>query len=60
MSNLWIPQGATTLKALAGSLNAAPRRREFKTVPMILESEDYWDHEALAELIAYRGGPKQV
>ena len=55
-----MPQGATTLKALAGRLNAAPRRRDFKSVPMILESEDYWDHEALAEMIAYRGGPKQV
>ena len=27
---------------------------------MILENEDYWDDEALAELIAYRGGPKQI
>lgn len=56
----WMPQGATTLKAFAGRLNAAPRRRDFKTVPMILESEDYWDHEAIAELIAYRGSPKQI
>jgi len=29
-------------------------------VPMILENQDYWDHEAIAELIAYRGSPKQV
>jgi hypothetical protein len=54
------PGGAATLKALHERLNVAPRRRDFKTVPMILENEDYWDHEALAELIAYRGGPKQI
>jgi hypothetical protein len=59
-SDAWMPQGAATLKALHGRLNAAPRRRDFKTVPMILESKDYWDHEALAELIAYRGSPKQI
>jgi hypothetical protein len=56
----WLPQGAATLKALHDKLNAAPRRRDFKTVPMILENEDTWDHQALAELIAYRGGPKQI
>ena len=53
-------QGATTLKALHTRLNAAPRRRDFKSVPMILETEDTWDHEALAELLAYRGNPKQI
>jgi hypothetical protein len=55
-----MPQGAATLKALNEKLKVAPRHRDFKTVPMILENEDYWDHEALAELIAYRGGPKQI
>ncbi|HYK79462.1 MAG TPA: hypothetical protein VEU95_07525, partial [Micropepsaceae bacterium] len=59
-SGAWMPQGARTLKALHDKLNAAPRRRDFKTVPMTLENEDYWDHEALAELLAYRGGPKQI
>lgn len=59
-SGVWIPQGAATLKALHQRLDAAPRRRDFKTVPMTLESEDYWDHEALAELLAYRGNPKQI
>jgi hypothetical protein len=59
-SSAWMPEGAATLKALHGRLDAAPRRRDFKTVPMILESQDYWDHAALQELIAYRGGPKQI
>src|SRR5262252_3486481 len=56
----WVPQAATTLKALHQRLAAAPRRRDFRAVPMILEREDDWDHEALAELLAYRGGPKQL
>ena len=55
-----MPQRAATLKALHDTLGAAPRRRDFKTVPMILEAEEYWDHEALAALIAYRGSRKQV
>jgi len=59
-SDVWLAPGATTLKALHAKLNAAPRRRDFKSVPMVLESEDYWDHEALAELLAYRGSPKQI
>jgi len=59
-SGAWMAQGAATLKALHSKLNAATRRRDFKTVPMILENEDTWDHEALAQLLAYRGGPKQI
>jgi hypothetical protein len=56
----WMAEGAATLKALHDKLNAAPRRRDFKTVPMTLENEDDWDRAALAELLAYRGGPKQI
>ena len=59
-SSAWMHDGAATLRALHAKLDVAPRRRDFKTVPMILENADYWDHEALAELIAYRGSPKQI
>src|SRR5882762_4067654 len=59
-SGAWMPQGAATLKALHDKLNARERRRDFKTVPMTLENDDDWDREALAALIAYRGGPKQI
>ena len=59
-SGAWLPQRAATLQQLHARLDAAPRRRDFKTVPMILENEDYWDREALAELIGYRDGPKQI
>jgi intracellular sulfur oxidation DsrE/DsrF family protein len=41
-------------------MRRAPRRRDFKTVPMILNDPDQWDHAALSEVIAYRGAPKQV
>ena len=54
------PQGASTLAALTAKLNAAPRRRNFKTVPMILTNPDQWDSEALNAVIAYTGKPKQV
>jgi hypothetical protein len=55
-----LPPGAGSLGELSARLNRAPRRRDFKTVPMILDHPDLWDHTALSELIAYRGGPRQV
>lgn len=55
-----LADGAKTLRELMDRLARAPRRRDFKTVPMILTSPDDWDSEALAHLIAYRGGPKQA
>jgi hypothetical protein len=55
-----LPPGSDTLADLAGRLEKAPRRRDFKTVPMILNDPDQWDHEALTEIIGYRGGPRQV
>jgi hypothetical protein len=59
-SDAWMNSGAATLKALHAKLSAAPRRRDFKTVPMILEDQNTWDHEAIEALVAYRGSPKQV
>ncbi len=56
----WLPDGATKLKDLTSRLDRAPRRRSFKTVPMILTAPDQWDHEALSEVLAYRGTAKQV
>jgi hypothetical protein len=55
-----IPPGARELSELMERLRRAPRRRDFKTVPMILEHPDFWDDEALKEIIAYRGTRKQV
>jgi hypothetical protein len=43
------PPGATRLDAIRMRLAQAPRRRDFKTVPMILDHEEQWDHEALTE-----------
>ena len=36
------------------------RRRDFKTVPMILDTPDLWDAEALDAIIAYSGNWKQI
>lgn len=55
-----LPDGASSLAQLVKRLEEAPRRRDFKTVPMILERPDQWDHEALSEVIGYRGGQRQV
>ena len=55
-----LPAGAGQLKSLSARLAAAPRRRDFRTVPMILDNPMLWDHEAIAELLAYRGGPRQI
>jgi len=54
------PPGATQLDALKKRLAQAPRRRDFKTVPMILDHREQWDHEALTEVLSYRPAPRQV
>jgi hypothetical protein len=54
------PPGATHLDALKKRLAQAPRRRDFKTVPMILNDQEQWDHEALTEVLSYRPVPKQA
>jgi hypothetical protein len=48
------------LHALIEQLIKAPRRRHFKTVPMILDTPDLWDSEALDAIIGYPGSVKQV
>ncbi len=55
-----LPEGAANLRDLGSRLARTPRRRDFKSVPAILDAPDQWDQAALAEVIAYRGGPKQV
>ena len=55
-----IPEGASTLRDLTERLARAPRRRDFKSVPMIVDNPDQWDDAALKEVIGYRGQPKQV
>src|SRR6266567_4433440 len=54
------PPGAAHLDALKKRLAQAPRRRDFKTVPMILNNPEQWDHEALTEVLSYRPAPKQA
>jgi intracellular sulfur oxidation DsrE/DsrF family protein len=54
------PPGATHLDTLKKRLAQAPRRRDFKSVPMILNDPEQWDHEALTEVLSYRPAPKQA
>src|SRR6266436_3600064 len=55
-----MPPGATHLDALKKRLAQAPRRRDFKTVPMILDHQEQWDYEALTEVFSYRPAPRQA
>jgi hypothetical protein len=54
------PTGASTLRDLTRGLAAMPRRRDFKSVPMILDDRDFWDAAALDAVMAYKGGPRQA
>lgn len=55
-----LPSSASALHDLNRRLAQTPRRRDFKTVQMILVSPDQWDREALSEVIAYKPKAKQV
>ena len=52
------PSGASNLHDLSQTLRGMPRRRDFKTRPMIPDSPDVWDAAALNAVLAYQGGPK--
>ena len=55
-----LPPESKTLVSFSQRLASAPRRREFKSVPMILNAPEQWDHEALTAVMSYEGSPKQV
>src|ERR1700675_2697729 len=52
--------GAMPLDAWRRRLAQAPRRRDFKTVPMILNNPEQWDHEALTDVLSHGPAPRQV
>lgn len=54
------PSGAGQLDALMQRLAGAPRRRDFKTVKMILDHPEQWDHEALTAVLDYQPVPRQA
>jgi len=51
--------GGKTLDELTTKIASFTPRRDFKTVPMILDSRDQWDADALDAVLHYAGGPKQ-
>ncbi|MFC3207605.1 thiosulfate dehydrogenase [Aquamicrobium soli] len=55
-----IPSDGGRLKGLAEALAKAPRRRDFKTVPMILTKPSEWDDEALRLVLDYKSPHKQA
>jgi hypothetical protein len=54
------PAGAKNLRDLSRNLAAMPRRRDFKTVPMILDNPELWDAAPLNAVLAYKGGQRHV
>jgi len=52
--------GAGTIAELQTRLAKLPARRDFKTVPLVLDAADLWDDAAIREVAAYRGNPRQV
>jgi hypothetical protein len=54
------PTGARGLRELSHALEGMPRRRDFKSVPMILDKPDLWDQAPLAAVLNYVGGPRQA
>lgn len=52
--------GGPMLAELSRRLAAAPRRRNFATVPFMIDRPELWDHEASALLLGYRGSRTQV
>ncbi|QDM16071.1 hypothetical protein FNL56_09400 [Tardiphaga sp. vice304] len=55
-----VPSDGRQLRKLTDQLAHLPRRRDFKTVPMILTTTDQWDAAALDAVIAYPSPHKQV
>jgi hypothetical protein len=54
------PAGARSLQELTQALAGMPRRRDFKSRPMIADNPDLWDAGPLNAVLAYKGGPKQA
>ena len=50
------PSGASNLHELSQILGGMPRRRDFKTRPMIPDNPDVWDAAALNAVLAYQDG----
>ena len=55
-----IEPGSASLGELVAKLTAAPRRRDFKSVPMILTSPDQFDAMAIKLVLASKAEPRQV
>jgi hypothetical protein len=53
-------QNAKNLREFSGLLAGIPRRRDYKTVPMVLDDPQLWDGAAIDAVLAYTAGPKQA
>ncbi|BAT19172.1 hypothetical protein [Asaia bogorensis] len=54
------PTPQTSLPALSRQLQAVPRRRQFTTLPRLLDHPDLWDDVAFEALRAYRSDERMI
>jgi hypothetical protein len=54
------PDGGKNLREFSNRLAELPRRRDYKTVPMIADKPDLWDKAALDFVMNYKGGLRQA
>jgi hypothetical protein len=52
------PTAGKNPRDFSNRLASIPRRRDYKTVPMIADKSDLWDAAALDAVMAYKGGPE--
>ena len=55
-----IEPGAGQLQTLSVALATVLRRRDFKSVPMVLTTPDQWDAEAIALVLGSKAEPRQA
>jgi intracellular sulfur oxidation DsrE/DsrF family protein len=56
----YVGKSTGALKELSDRLLAAPRRRDFKSVPLAVTDRGDWDHDAAAQLLSYKYRSIQV
>jgi intracellular sulfur oxidation DsrE/DsrF family protein len=56
----YVGKSTGALKELSDRLLAAPRRRDFKSVPLVVTDRGDWDHDAAAQLLSYKYRSIQV
>lgn len=60
VSALTLDGSSVSLSAFAEKLAVIPRRRNFTSVPFMVDRPEFWDHEASDALLSFKGSALQV